>query len=108
MSFTIIRNLEQVPSYTMLCKLAEQNQVRVVGNECSGSFSYRDVEGNYEFDTAGTHGKFAGYGVVGEFCFEIGRANVTVLKKPFWLPEAILKQKIGDGLDALLKTPASF
>jgi hypothetical protein len=90
----------------MLCKLAEQHQVRVTGNECAGSFSHREVEGNYEFDAAGMHGKFGGYGVTGEFRFELGKATVTVLEKPFWLPEGMLKQKIAEGLDTLLKTLA--
>jgi hypothetical protein len=99
MSFTITRNLEQLPSYPMLCKLAEQNHVRVTGNERTGSFSCRDVEGDYEFGEDGIHGTFAGHGVTGEFSFEIGKAAVTVTDKPFWLPEMLLKQKITEGLD---------
>jgi len=46
MSFTIIKNLEQIPSYPMLCKLAEQNHVRVTGNEHTGSFLGHGVERN--------------------------------------------------------------
>jgi hypothetical protein len=33
----------------MLYKLAEQNHVRVTGNEHTGSFPCRGVEGEYEF-----------------------------------------------------------
>jgi hypothetical protein len=103
MSFTIIRNLEALPSYPMLCKLAEQNHVRVAGNEHAGSFSGRGVEGDYEFGADRLHGNFATHGVRGEFTFEIDKATVTIIKKPFWLPEALLRQKVTEGLDTLLK-----
>ena len=101
MSFTITRNLEQLPSYPMLCKLAAQNHVQVTGNERAGSFSGRGVEGDYTFGEERVHGTFAGHGVTGEFSFEIGQAAVTIADKPFWLPEMLLKQKIAEGLDAL-------
>jgi hypothetical protein len=101
MSFTITRKLDELPSYAMLCKLAEQNNVRVTGNERTGSFSSQGVQGNYEFGEDGIHGKFAGRGVKGEFSFEIGKAAVTITDKPFWLPEVLLKQKIAEGLDTL-------
>jgi hypothetical protein len=85
----------------MLCKLAGQNQVKVTGNERTGSFACRGVEGVYEFGEKGMHGKFAGHGVTGEFSFETGKAAVTVTDKPFWLPETLLKEKITEGLDTL-------
>jgi hypothetical protein len=84
----------------MLCKLAEQNHVRVTGNEHTGSFSGRNVEGNYEFGEGGIQGKFAAYGVLGEFSFETGKVTITVIEKPFWMPEMLLKQKITEGLEA--------
>ena len=87
----------------MLCKLAEINQVRVTGNEHAGSFSCCGVEGDYEFGEDGIRGKFTGHGVTGRFSFEIGKATVTVIEKPFWLPEMLLRQKITEGLDALWK-----
>ncbi|MEO8429565.1 MAG: hypothetical protein ABI651_20925, partial [Verrucomicrobiota bacterium] len=59
------------------------------------------VEGDYEFREDGIHGKFSGRGVTGEFSFEIGKAAVTITDKPFWIPEILLKQKIGEGLDTL-------
>ena len=101
MSFTITRKLEQVPSYLLLSRLAEQNQFRITGNERSGSFSCRGVEGDYECGADGIKGTFAGHGVMGEFLFEIGNAAVTITKKPFWLPEKLLKQKIAERLDTL-------
>ena len=106
MSFTITRHLERLPSYPTLCKLAEQNRVRVTGDEHTGSFSGPGVEGDYEFGKDGMHGKFSGQGVTGEFSFEIGKATVTVIKKPFWLPEMLLRQKITAGLDTLRNEPA--
>jgi hypothetical protein len=103
MSFTIIKNLEQLPSYPTLCKLAEQNGVRVTGNEHTGLFSGRGVEGDYHFGEDGVYGKFAGHGITGEFSFEVGKAAVTITDKPFWMPEMFLKQKVTEGLDALWK-----
>jgi hypothetical protein len=108
MSFTIVRNLEQLPSYPLLCKLAEQNHVRVTGDEHTGSFSGRNVAGDYEFGEDGINGKFAAYGVTGQFSFEIGKATVTVIEKPFWLPELLLRRKITEGLDMFWNELASW
>ena len=83
----------------MLCKLAEQKHVHITGNESTGSFSCRGVEGDYKFGEDGICGNFAGHGVKGEFSFRIGKAAVTITDKPFWLPEMMLKQKITEGLD---------
>jgi len=105
-SLTITRKLELLPSYPMLCKLAEQNHVRLTGNEHTGSLSWRGVEGNYEFSEDAIHGKFAGRGVTGKFSFEIGKAAITVTAKPFWLPTMLLKQKITEWLDAFCNTLA--
>lgn len=103
MSFTITSKLEQVPSYPWLCELAHHNQIQITGDERRGSFSSRDGGGEYAFDETGLHGSFSGRGVVGEFSFSPGLAVITILNKPFWLPEALLKQKIAAGLDALDK-----
>jgi hypothetical protein len=99
MAFTITRNLERLPSYSLLRKLAEQKRVQVTGNEFAGSFSCRGVAGDYRFGEDGIHGKFAGHGVTGEFTFEMGKAALTITDKPFWLPEMLLKQKLTEGLD---------
>ena len=101
MSFTIIKNLEQLPSYPMLCKLAEENHVHVTGDEHTGSFLGHGVEGDYEIREDGIRGKFTGHGVTGTFSFEIGKATVTIIEKPFWLPEMLLNHKITEGLDIL-------
>jgi len=103
MSFTIIKNLEQLPNYPLLCKLAEQHRVRVTGNEHTGTFSCRGAEGDYALGENGIRGKFVSHGVRGEFSFEVGKAIVTVIAKPFWLPEILVKRKITEGLDALWK-----
>ena len=108
MSFTISRNLEQLPSHPVLCKLAEQNHVGVTGDEHTGSFSGRNVAGDYAFGEDGIHGKFAAHGVTAEFSFEIGKVTVTVIEKPFWLPEMLLRHKIAEGLDTLGNELASW
>jgi hypothetical protein len=38
---------------------------------------------------------------------ETGKASVTVIEKPFFLPEMLLKQKIAQGLDTLWNKLAS-
>jgi len=101
MSFTVTTNPKQPPSYSMLCKLADQNHVGIIGNERTGSFSGRGVEGAYESGEHGIRGTFAGHGVAGEFSFEMGKAEITITEKPFWLPEALLKNKIAEGLHKL-------
>jgi hypothetical protein len=108
MSFTIIKNLEQLPSYPVLCRLAEQHHVCVTGDEHSGSFSCRAVEGDYAFGSDGLRGKFTSRGVTGEFSFESGDATVTVITKPFWLPEILVKQMITEGLNTLGKELAQL
>lgn len=85
----------------MLCKLAEQNHVRITGDERTGFFTGRGVEGDYTFAKDGIRGTFAVHGVTGKFSLTIGEAAVTVTDKPFWLPELLLKQKITEGLDTL-------
>jgi len=107
MSFMITRKLEQLPSYPMLCKLAEKNRVHVTGNERSGSFLGRGVEGAYEFGEANIHGQFTARGVTGEISFEIGKATVAITHMPFWLPAALLKQKITEWLDTFCTELAS-
>jgi hypothetical protein len=99
MSFTITREVGQLPSYIMLCKLAEENHVRVTGNELTGSFSGGGAEGHYEFAENGIRGTFVGHRLAGYFSLERGKVAVTVTDKPFWVPEMLVKQKIADGLD---------
>jgi hypothetical protein len=105
MSFMITKSLEQLPSYPMLCELAKQNQVLIIGDEHTGSFSCRGVQGDYQFNGGGMQGKFSGHGVTGEFSLATDSAIVTVIEKPFWLPESLLKRKIAEGLDSLLSNP---
>jgi hypothetical protein len=107
MLFTVIRSLELLPSYPMLCKLAEENQVRISGDELAGSFSCSGVEGDYRFHENGIKGSFSRHGVTGEFSFETGRVVVTVIDKPFWLPESLLKRKISEGLETACSKLAS-
>ncbi len=102
MSFTIVKNLEQIPSYPTLCELAQRNQVLVFGDEHSGSFSARGVQGDYHFNGEGIQGKFSGHGVRGEYSLSAGIATVSVIEKPFWLPESLLKRKIEDGLTSFV------
>lgn len=83
----------------MLQKLAEQNHVHVTGNERTGSFSCRGVDGDYAFGEQAVRGKFGGHGVTGEFSFESGKAAVTISDKPFWLPEILLRRMIADRLE---------
>ncbi len=100
MSFTITRTLAPPPSYSALGKLAEKKNILVTGNERTGHFSGRGIEGDYDFGEAGLRGKFTGHGVTGEFYFAQGQVALTVTDKPFWLPEKLLNQKLTEGLAA--------
>ena len=92
----------------MLCKLAEQHHVRLTGDEHAGAFSCGGLEGEYEIRDDSIHGKFTGHGVTGEFAFEAGNGVVTISNKPFWLPEALLRRKVGEGLDTFCKELAEW
>jgi hypothetical protein len=85
----------------MLCKLAEQHHIHITGDERTGSFSGRGVEGDFQISEQNIRGAFASHGVKGVFAFQIGEATLTVTDKPFWLPEVLLKQKITGGLNSL-------
>jgi hypothetical protein len=101
MAFTITKILEPLPSFPALCKLADQHSVIINGDECSGSFALRGVEGNYKFGSDGIQGTFFGHGVTGAFSIAVGEVAVTVTEKPLWLPETLLKHKITEGLGKL-------
>ncbi len=91
----------------MLRELAERHRVRVTGDERAGSFAAGDVEGEYEFGEDGLRGRFASRRVKGEFSIKMGKATVTVIERPFWLLEALLRRKIAEGMDAFLNELAS-
>jgi hypothetical protein len=105
MAFTINHPLQQLPTYSRLCQLAEQHHFLVTGDEHAGSFSRDGVAGSYQFSKAGIQGNFAAHGVKGTYVLAGGQAAVTVEEKPFWLPETLLKQKIAEGLNTLWKLP---
>jgi hypothetical protein len=41
-------------------------------------------------------GSFSGSGLEGSYVFENGNLNVTINKKPFIVPEALIKNKVSD------------
>ena len=59
MAFIITRHLAQLPSYAVLCKLAEQNRVNVIGNEQAGTFQGQGGNGDYEFGADYVRGNFS-------------------------------------------------
>ncbi len=103
MPFTIVKTVQGLPSYAGLVRVAEKNHVRLTGDDQVGSFAGHGVAGDYAFSPNGIHGRFAGHGITGEFAFEADAASVTILDKPFWIPETLLRQKITAGLDELWK-----
>ena len=105
MAFTIRHPIQLLPTFPLLCRLAEKHNVAVTGGERAGSFSRDGVTGNYEFGEAGMQGNFAAHGVKGNFTLGAGQATINIEDKPFWLPETLLKQKITEGLGSLLQEP---
>jgi hypothetical protein len=41
-------------------------------------------------------GSFSGSGLDGSYVFENGQLNVTISKKPFMIPEALIKNKVSE------------
>jgi hypothetical protein len=39
-------------------------------------------------------GSFSGSGLEGSYVFENGNLNITINKKPFWVPEALIKSNV--------------
>ena len=101
MPIIITSNLAELPRHSALRKLAEAHQIHVTGNETAGNFSGRGAAGSYEFTDASIQGRFTAYGVSGDFLLEPGMATVRVTEKPFWMPGALMTQKIRQGLEAL-------
>ena len=100
MPITVTRDLPRLPDFAALSKLADAQEIRLTGSETGGAFSGRGADGSYAFTDAGVSGRFTAYGVSGEFRLEPGKATIEVIEKPFWLPESLLTQKLGEGLGA--------
>jgi hypothetical protein len=41
-------------------------------------------------------GSFSGSGLEGSYVFESGNLNITINKKPFLVPEALIKSKVSE------------
>jgi hypothetical protein len=107
MPFTVTQPLGRPPTFAELQALAGPHEVRITGNELSGGFCHPDPEqprvtGNYTFGPNGDiRGDFTGHvlgKLTGTFAFTTGKAEVTIIEKPFLLPEAMLKSKLSGAL----------
>jgi hypothetical protein len=116
MSFTVTYQLGRLPTFPELQALARQNEVQIIGNEQAGDFRHPDQEqprvtGNYTFEKNGDiRGNFTGHVIgklTGTFVLMTGKAEITIIEKPFLLPEAVLKSKLSEALkDFCAKFPA--
>ena len=107
MPFTLTQQLVRPPNFAELQALAGQHDVQINGNELAGDFYHPDpeqpkVKGNYAFEPNGDiHGDFTGYVVgklTGRFVLTTGKAEITIIERPFLLPESILKSKLTEAL----------
>jgi len=103
MSFTITHPLGRPPAFPELQELAQEHDVQINGNEQAGSFRHPQAEGNYAFESGGIRGDFTSRVIgklSGTFVFAAGKAEVTITEKPFFVPEAVLKSKLSEELEA--------
>jgi len=111
MGFTVLHDsVSRIPTYEELRKLAETYGVHLVRSDNKGTFSKSGdpkVEGEYEFTSTGLNGNFSAHialgSIIGNFQFSPRQAAVEITHKPFFVPEALLKSKIAEGLAGFLK-----
>ena len=111
MGFTVLYDsASRIPTHEEVRKLAETYGVRLVCNDNKGTFSKSGdprVEGEYEFTNTGLIGKFSAHialgSIIGSFQFSPRQASVEIIHKPFFVPEALLKSKIAEGLAGFFK-----
>ena len=103
MPFTVSQPLGRLPTFPELQALAGQHNVHINGDDRAGGFCHPDpkhpkVEGNYTFESNGDlRGDFRGLvlgKLAGTFVLTAGKAEVTVIEKPFLLPEAVLQSTL--------------
>jgi len=103
MSFTVTYLIGRVPTISELQALAKEHGVQITGDEQAGIFSHPKASGKYTFAKDGEiHGEFTGQhvagSIIGIFVFMSGKAEVTISKSPFLIPDAILRSSILEGL----------
>jgi hypothetical protein len=107
MPFTVTQPLGRPPTFPELQALAGRYDVQINGNELSGNFCHPDpdqpkVNGNYAFAPNGDiRGEFTGHVIgrlTGTFVFTTGTAGITIIEKPFLLPESVLKSTLSGAL----------
>jgi hypothetical protein len=97
--FTVTHPIGRVPTFSELQPEANEYQVQIIGSDQKGEFKHPLAAGNYAFEKNGElHGDFTGQHVLGiitgGFTFWTGKAEVTVTKKPFFMPEGALKAEM--------------
>jgi hypothetical protein len=107
MPFTVSHPLGRPPTFPELQELARQHDVRINGNESAGDFCHPGqeeprVKGNYVVEpNGGLRGDFTSHvlgTLAGTFVVKAGAAEITVITRPFLLPEAVLKSKLSAAL----------
>ena len=105
MPFTVTQPLGRPPTFPELQALARQHEVQINGDELAGGFCHPDpehpkVKGNYNFEPNGDiRGDFTSHvlgKLAGSFVFATGKAEVTIVEKPFLISEAVLKSKLSE------------
>ena len=103
MPLTITQQLGRPPTFHELQELAGEHNVQINGNERAGSFCHPNpeqpkVKGNYTIEPTGDiRGDFTSQVIgklAGTFAFTTGNAEITIIEKPFLLPEAVLKSTL--------------
>jgi hypothetical protein len=92
-----------LPTLPQLTPVAARLGVTFQGDPTQGSYRGPGVDGAYHFLPECITGTFAGHGVRGDFSWELQHLRITVSQKPFFVPEALLRERVTAGFAALCR-----
>jgi hypothetical protein len=107
MHLTLTHPLERPPTFAELQALAKQHEVQIHGDDSAGDFCHPNLQqpkvtGRYAFEPNGDiRGDFTGNfmgKLAGSFVLATGKAEITIIQKPLFLPEPLLKSNLEAGL----------
>ena len=108
MPLTVTHPLARPPTFAELQALARQHDVQISGDHLAGEFWHPNpqqpkVTGHYAFESNGDiRGEFTGDfmgKLTGSVVLATGKAEITITRKPLFLPEPLLRSGLAAGLE---------